>query len=68
MTFPIDVIYLDRDFTVVHLESNLQPWRFSPVRLHAASVLELPRDTVAQSKTAIGDRVEIRMEDMKQIQ
>jgi uncharacterized membrane protein (UPF0127 family) len=60
MRFPIDVIYLDRDFTVVHLESNLQPWRFSPVRLHAASVLELPRDTVAQTETAIGDRIEIR--------
>ncbi|MGA6983602.1 MAG: DUF192 domain-containing protein [Candidatus Sulfotelmatobacter sp.] len=61
MSFPIDVIYLDREFTVVHLEPNLQPWRFSPVRLQAASVLELPRNTVAQTETAMGDRIQIKM-------
>jgi uncharacterized membrane protein (UPF0127 family) len=60
MRFPIDVIYLDREFTVVHLEPNLQPWRFSPVRLQAASVLELPQDTVAQTETAMGDRIQIK--------
>ena len=59
MSFPIDVIYLDRDGTVVHLEPNLQPWRFAPIRLQAASVLELPSHTVAETKTALGDRVEI---------
>jgi uncharacterized membrane protein (UPF0127 family) len=63
MRFPIDVIYLDREFTVVHLEPNLQPWRFSPVRLQAASVLELPRNTVAQTGTATGDRIQITMSD-----
>ncbi len=62
MRFPIDVIYLDRDFTVVHLEPNLQPWRLSPVRLHAASVLELPCHTVAQTETALGDRIEITID------
>jgi uncharacterized membrane protein (UPF0127 family) len=61
MRFPIDVIYLDREFTVVHLEPNLQPWRFSPVRLQAASVLELPRNTVAQTETAMGDRILIKI-------
>ena len=59
MTFPLDVIYLDRDGTVVHLESNLQPWRFSPIRLQAASVLELPVNVIAETETALGDRIEI---------
>jgi uncharacterized protein len=59
MSFPIDVVYLDRDGTVVHLEPNLQPWRFAPIRLQAASVLELPSHTVAETKTALGDRIEI---------
>lgn len=63
MRFPIDVVYLDRAGTVVHLESNLQPWRFAPVRLQAASVLELPSYTVAQTETALGDRIEIRMKE-----
>src|ERR1035438_8344893 len=27
MNFPIDVVYLDSANTVLHFESNLQPWR-----------------------------------------
>jgi uncharacterized membrane protein (UPF0127 family) len=61
MRFPIDVIYLDRAFTVVHLESKLPPWRFSPIRLRTASVLELPPNTIAQTETALGDRIEIKV-------
>ncbi len=61
MRFPIDVVYLDRSGTVVHLEPNLQPWRFAPVRLQAASVLELPSRTLAQTETTLGDRIDIEM-------
>jgi uncharacterized membrane protein (UPF0127 family) len=61
MRFPIDVVYLDRDGSVVHLESNLQPWRFAPIRLQAASVLELPSHTVAETETALGDKIEINI-------
>src|SRR5579863_2522679 len=60
MRFPVDVVYLDRDAIVVHLEPNLRPWRLAPVRLQATSVLELPTHTVAQTETALGDRIEIR--------
>ncbi len=63
MRFPIDVIYLDRAGTVVHVEHNLQPWRFSPVRMQAASILELPSHTVARTGTALGDRIEIKMRE-----
>ncbi|MFZ0758572.1 MAG: DUF192 domain-containing protein [Candidatus Sulfotelmatobacter sp.] len=63
MRFPIDAVYLDRVGTVVHLEPNLRPWRFAPVRLHAASVLELPQNTVAETGTALGDRIEITMKE-----
>jgi uncharacterized protein len=59
MRFPIDVVYLDRSQTVVHIEPDLQPWRFAPVRLQAASVLELPCHTVADTGTALGDKIEI---------
>jgi uncharacterized protein len=63
MRFAIDVVYLDRAGTVVHVEHNLQPWRFSPVRMQAASVLELPSQTATRSETALGDRIEIRMKE-----
>jgi len=61
MNFPIDVVYLDSTNTVLHFESNLQPWRFAPIRLKAASVLELPSHTIAETETALGDRIEIHM-------
>ena len=42
MRFPIDVIYLDGDEVVVHLEENLKPWRLAPVRMRATSVWSCP--------------------------
>jgi uncharacterized membrane protein (UPF0127 family) len=59
MRFPIDVLYLDRDRVVVHLEPGLQPWRLAPVRLKAASVLELPENMIRSTGTTIGDQLEI---------
>jgi len=59
MRFPIDVVYLDRDMTVIHVQSGLRPWRVAPVRGEAASVLELPCTTVVETGTAVGDRIEI---------
>jgi len=63
MRFPIDVVYLDRVGTVVHLERDLRPWRFAPVRMQAASVLELPRNTVTSTGTTVGDRIEIKVKE-----
>jgi uncharacterized protein len=60
MAFPIDVVYLDSAAIVVHLESDLRPWRFAPIRARATSVLELPRNTIATTGTALGDRIEIK--------
>lgn len=59
MGFPIDVIYLSADNTVVHLESNLPPWRFAPVRWNAKTVLEVPIKTIRTTGTTLGDSVEI---------
>jgi uncharacterized protein len=63
MAFPIDVVYLDRAGTVVHVEHNLQPWRFSPIRMQSTSVLELPSYTAVNTGTALGDRIEIQMKE-----
>jgi uncharacterized protein len=59
MRFPIDVVYLDGEKKVVYVEENLKPWRVAPVRLRAASVLELPSSTLSSTQTAIGDEIEI---------
>ncbi len=59
MLFPIDVIFLDKNKVVIHLEEHLRPFRVSKVSLKAFSVLELPPHTIYGSKTAIGDQFEI---------
>jgi len=59
MGFAIDVVYLDRSMTVIHIERDLKPWRFAPIRMRAYSVLELPSRTALETRTAVGDRIEI---------
>ncbi|HXJ89852.1 MAG TPA: DUF192 domain-containing protein [Candidatus Binatia bacterium] len=61
MGFPIDVLYLDRGLKVVGIRSDVPPWRFTPVLRHAASVLELPCGTAAETNTALGDTIEITL-------
>ena len=61
MKFPIDVIYLDPNKLVVHVEQNLRPWRVARVIMRAASVLELPHNTLKSSGTTIGDEIEIAL-------
>lgn len=60
MTFPIDVIYLSTENTVVHLEKSLRPWRFGAIRAAAKTVLEVPAATIEATGTALGDSIEIR--------
>ena len=59
MNFPIDVVYLDSNKFVVHVEENLKPWRLGRIEMRAASVIELPGETLRASGTAIGDEIEI---------
>jgi len=59
MRFPIDVVYLDRERIVIHIEQGLRPWRLAAIRRLAASVLELPAGTVRHSQTVLGDQVDI---------
>ena len=61
MRFAIDVLYLDRDKHVVHVEENLKPWRVAKVSMQTASVLELPGNTLKSSGTAVGDEIEIAL-------
>lgn len=62
MGFAIDVVYLNHELKVIHVQSDLQPWRFAPVRSQAASVLELPCYTASGTRTEVGDRIEITLQ------
>jgi uncharacterized protein len=61
MNFPIDVVYLNSEKFVVHLEPNLKPWRVASIKISATSVIELPGETLKLSGTAVGDEIEIAL-------
>jgi uncharacterized protein len=58
MRFAIDVVFLDRDNTVVGVAHTLRPWRVAGAR-HAHSSLELPAGTAAALRLQEGDLLSI---------
>jgi uncharacterized membrane protein (UPF0127 family) len=56
MRFPIDVVFLDRDLTVLKIRKDLGPWRTS-ARFRARSVLELASGECDRVRLEVGDRL-----------
>lgn len=56
MKFPIDLVFLDRDRSVIKLVPVLKPWRIA-FYLRAHSALELQAGIIARTGTSIGDRL-----------
>ena len=54
MRFPIDVVFLDRDWRVVGVRHRLRTWRVAGAR-HAVAALELPAGTAAEAGIEEGD-------------
>ncbi len=54
--FPIDVLFLDRDLTVVRAISALAPWRIVGFVRNAKSVVELPVGTLVFNRIEVGQR------------
>ena len=57
--FPLDLIYLDEKYQVVHVIEHFPRFRISPLKTQAASVLELPTHTIYSSQTQPGDQLVI---------
>lgn len=65
--FPIDVVYLDDEHRVIHIEESFPAFRVAPWRIQASSVLQLPTHTIYSSQTQLGDQLVICVaEDMEQ--
>ena len=63
MRFPIDVLYLDSDKDRRPPRRESETLADGPGSLRATSVLELPGSTWASTQTAIGDEIEIALEE-----
>ena len=57
--FPLDLIYLDDDLRVIYVKEHFPIFKIAPLRIRAASVLELPTHTIFSSQTQPGDQLVI---------
>jgi uncharacterized membrane protein (UPF0127 family) len=54
MRFPIDVVFLDKHYRIIHLVENLKPHRVSKHLSKANSVIELPINTIKAAASMPG--------------
>ncbi len=58
MRFPIDVLYLDGQGTILRAVAAMPPNRIGPLFTRGCrSVLELPAGTIARSQSQVGDHL-----------
>lgn len=57
MRCPIDVIFCDSAWRVLHIAHDMRPWRMSRIVLRSRFVIELPSGTAGGVR--VGDRIRI---------
>jgi uncharacterized membrane protein (UPF0127 family) len=57
MSFPIDVLFLDKQGYIVKLTMGIKPWKVIPPVPNAFSVIELPIGTIKKYEIELGDKV-----------
>ena len=62
MRFPIDVVFLDRDWRVVGVRQGLRPWRVAGMR-GAVAALELPAGAAAEAGIEQGDALALEVRE-----
>ena len=61
MRFAIDVVFIDRDGTVIKTRTAMGPWRLAAAT-RARAVVELPSGWLSERRVAVGDRLLVREE------
>ncbi len=67
MKFPIDVVFLNKNYLVIGLIAGMAPNRLSSIHLRGYSVLELRTGTLKKSRTEIGDQLEISLAEVSEM-
>ena len=58
MKFPIDVVYIDKNYQVIRIDENMIPYRLGPLITRSAYVLEVAVGTIVETATRVGDQLE----------
>jgi len=59
MRFPLDIIYLSEDNTVLHIDENIQPWKVGRTVKKAVCVIEVNAFFCRNKEIGIGDTLVI---------
>lgn len=59
MRFAINVVFVDRNWRVVHVRPAMVPYRMTGIHWKAHFVLELPAGVIAQTSISVGDQLAI---------
>ncbi len=57
MKFPIDVVYVNKNYQVIRTATNMVPYRLGPFVAQSAYVLEMPVGVIANTATRAGDQL-----------
>jgi uncharacterized membrane protein (UPF0127 family) len=57
MRFPIDVVYVDKNYQVIRTDINMIPYRLGPFVFQSAYVVEMPVGIIADTATQVGDQL-----------
>jgi uncharacterized membrane protein (UPF0127 family) len=57
MGFAIDVVYVNKDYEVIRMTSNMVPYRLGPFVARAVYVLEMPVGVIQETSTQVGDKL-----------
>lgn len=60
MNYSIDVLYLDKDKRIVHMDEEMEPGKIGKKVKNAVSVIEIPSGRIKTKSLEIGQEVEFR--------
>lgn len=60
MKFAIDVIFIDKEFKVLHILEDMRPNHFGPIIKGAYMAIEVPSGIVPWTETQIGDKLALK--------
>ncbi len=55
--FPIDVLFLDKNKTIIEIKENFKPFSFYNPKNKAGYIIEFPKDTIKNKKIRIGNKL-----------
>lgn len=55
MRFPIDAVFVDKEWKIVHISHSIRPWRVSRFVRHVKRTIEMPAGLCRETGTAVGD-------------